>query len=166
MTERRFRACQLEPRSFASAASNFAASLFQPRKLHSSADFKHKVLLHYRAGQRGSGFRALATRFAIDGGKSTVADWHSRWDGSVQSLRRRAGSGRKPILNEAQKQRFIVEPVRRSNRLHKPVHYAPLRGALLAATRRQPSLRTVQRYGHNAALKLQRTKKRTAEERT
>lgn len=133
---------------------------------HYSADFKHKVLQQYQAGQRGSGFRALAVRFAIEGGKSTVADWHSRWDGTVQSLRRTAGSGRKPILSEAQRQRFIVEPVRRSNRLHKPVHYASLRGALIAATRKQPSLRTVQRYGHNAAVKQQRTKKRTAEERT
>jgi len=56
-------------------------------------------------------------------------------------------------------------PVRRANRAHKAVHYAPLRAQLIAATRKQPSLRTVQRYGHDDAIKKQRTKKRTANER-
>jgi transposase len=128
-------------------------------------DFKQHVLEHYRAGVTGSGFAALATRFAVPGGASTVRGWHARWDGSVTSLQRQRGSGRKPILTEGEVQRHIVQPIRRSNRQHKAVHYAPLRARLIAATGKQPSLRTVQSYGHDDAVKHQRTRKRTAKER-
>jgi hypothetical protein len=133
---------------------------------HHTADFKHHVLLQYRAGQRGCGFQALATRFAIAGGKHTVAAWHARWDGTMHSLQRKAGSGRKRILSAEQVDQYVVQAVRRSNRQHKPVHYAPLRAAVIAATRKQPSLRTVQRYGRDTVIKQKRTKKRTAEECT
>jgi hypothetical protein len=132
---------------------------------HFTADFKQHVLSHYQAGVRGSGLAALATRFAIPGGKSTLQNWVSRWDGSVQSLQRKKGSGRKPILTAAQRQRHIVQPIRRSNRAHKAIHYAPVRAQLIAATHKEPSLRTVQRYGHDTEVKERRSKKRTAKER-
>jgi transposase len=128
-------------------------------------DFKQHVLEHYRAGVAGSGFAALAARFAVPGGASTVRGWHSHWDGSVSSLQRRPGGGRPRILSEQQVQRHIVEPIRRRNRQHKAVHYQPIRAQLIAATGKQPSARTVRRYGHDEAVKQQRTIKRTVRER-
>jgi transposase len=128
-------------------------------------EFKQHVLQHYQEGVEGCGFSALAARFSMPGKGSTVRSWHSRWDGSIDSLQRKPGGGRPPILSEQQVQRHIVQPIRRSNRQHKAVHYAPLRAQLIAATQQQPSLRTVQRYGHDAEVKERRTKKRTAKER-
>jgi transposase len=128
-------------------------------------EFKQLVLQHYSKGVAGSGFAAIAARFAVPGGATTVRSWHSRWDGSVASLQRKAGSGRPRILSDAEVKRHIVEPIRRSNRQRKPVHYQPVRARLIADTGKQPSERTVRRYGHDAAVKNQRTKKRTAKER-
>lgn len=130
-----------------------------------TSDFKQHVLNHYQAGVAGAGFAAIAVRFDVRGGASTVRGWHSRWDGSIASLQRQAGSGRRPILTQQQVQRHIIQPIRRSNRQHKAVHYAPIRAELIAATHKQPSLRTVQRYGHDAQVKERRTRKRTAKER-
>lgn len=128
-------------------------------------EFKQHVLTHYQPGVAGCGFHTLAVRFAVPGGASTVRGWHNRWDGTVLSLHRKPGSGRKPILTPLQIQRHIVEPIRRSNRQHKAVHYQPIRARLIAATGKKPSERTIRRIGHDAAIKHQRTKKRTADER-
>lgn len=130
-----------------------------------SPEWKQHVLQHYRAGERGSGFGALARRFAVAGGESTVRSWHKQWDGSIESLQRKPVPGRPRILTEQQVQQHIVQPIRRSNRLHTAIHYQPIRAGLIAATGKQPSARTVRRYGHDAAVKQQHTKKRTAHER-
>ena len=88
-----------------------------------SAAFKHRVLSLYRRGQRGSGFAALARRFAIGGGGRTVERWHSEWDGSVRSLKSERPPGRIPRLSKLQKERHIKGFVAAANRRGEAVNY-------------------------------------------
>lgn len=67
-----------------------------------SAEYKHAVLQHYKEKTRGSGFLALAKRFDIKGGKEVVRGWFARWNGRVESLGRRTGSGRPQILTQSE----------------------------------------------------------------
>lgn len=50
----------------------------------------------------------------------------------MESLRHKRGAGRPRILTEQQVQRHIVQPIRRSNRLHRAIHYQPIRANLIA----------------------------------
>ena len=83
---------------------------------------KHKILLHYRAGQRGAGFEALARRFAVKGGAGVIARWHQRWDGTPQSLETKERSGRPRALSRDEVQQLVRAPILRANREHKAVH--------------------------------------------
>jgi len=160
-----FSLSQIQKLIFAAARCSAAAAHSSSVMHHYTPEWKQHVLEHYCAGVRGCGFGALAARFDVAGGESTVRGWHKQWDGSIESLQHKSGAGRPRILTEQQVQQHIVQPIRRSNRLHRAVHYQPIRADLIAATGKQPSERTVRRYGHDAAIKEQRTKKRTAHER-
>jgi transposase len=133
---------------------------------HLSADAKQLILQQYCAGVRGSGFDALAARYHIKGGGAEVLRWHRRWNGTQQSLEENARSGRPRILSSAQVKRHVAAPIRNSNRSARPVRYTELLPQVQAATGREMSLRTLQRYGHDeAGGRKARGKKRTAEER-
>jgi transposase len=160
-----FSSCQRQNPNLAAALQRIPPARASCSMPLLTPEFKQHVLQHYQEGVEGSGFNALAARFGMPGKGSTIRSWHSRWDGSIESLQRKPGGGRPRILSEQQVQRHIVQHIRRSNRLHKAVHYAPLRAQLIAATHKQPSLRTVQRYGHDVQVTQRRTKKRTAKER-
>jgi hypothetical protein len=94
-----------------------------------------------------------------------VRHWHDRWDGTPQSLQRRAGSGRPRVLSRVQVTRHVAAPIRNSNRAARVVRYGRLLPQVQAATGTNVSLRTLQRYGHNEAGGRQtRGKKRTVDE--
>lgn len=60
---------------FAAVRCN-AAAAHTPSMMHQySPEWKQHVLQHCRVGERGSGFRALAHRFAVE---STVRSWHKQ----------------------------------------------------------------------------------------
>lgn len=129
-------------------------------------EIKHHILTHYAANVLGSGYRALATRFAIKGGASVVRRWHERWDGTPGSLATRPRTGRPRLLTHRQVTQHILDPIRRANRAHKAVHYPAIRRQAERATRTALSLRTVQRYGKEKKVKDKRTSKHTSQERT
>jgi len=133
---------------------------------HLSADAKHVILLQYRAGARGSGFHALAERYAIKGGGAEVLRWHRRWDGTTQSLGEQARSGRPRKLSSAQVRRHVAAPIRNANRAARPMRYTKLLPQVQAATGSDLSLRSLRRYGkEELGAKKTTGKKRTADER-
>ena len=130
-----------------------------------TAAHKHSILTHYRAGERGSGFHALARRFAVTGGARLIQLWQQQWDGTPQSLERRAVSGRPRALSSREVQRYVRTPLLRANRAHKVVHYPAVTAAVRAVTGKIVSGRTVRHYGkEELGAKQRRGKKRTADE--
>lgn len=114
-----------------------------------SAEAKHAILLEYQPRSATHSFSALAARHSISGGSQTLEKWFQRWNGTVESLTRRSGSGRPRALTTTQVQRYIRQPVLQANRAHRAIHYPDLMPRLRQQTRQSVSLRTVQRYGRN-----------------
>lgn len=171
-----FRRCAMPVQRFVSFAPVHRQPVWQnadlewlqptPTMPHLSADAKQLILQQYCAGVRGSGFDALAARFHIRGGGAEVLRWHRRWNGTSQSLEEKARSGRPRILSSAQVKRHVAAAIRNRNRSARPVRYTELLPQVQAATGREMSLRTLQRYGHDeAGGRKAHGKKRTAEER-
>ena len=90
---------------------------------HLTPDAKHHILLEYSPRDATRSFAALASRHAIAGGKGTVLRWHSRWDGTVASLKRKEGSGKQRLLSRRQVQQHIRAPILAANRSHRAIHY-------------------------------------------
>jgi hypothetical protein len=130
-----------------------------------SPEAKHHILLEYRPYSRHHSLAALAARHAVQGGARTLANWYAQWDGTPQSLQRRKVPGRPRILSRAQVNKHVREPILAANRAHRPVHYTSLLRQVQRKTRKQPSLRTLRRYGkEELGAKQKHTTKRTADE--
>jgi transposase len=126
---------------------------------------KHIILSHYRVGDRTASFRALARRFAVQGGSTVIVRWHQRWDGTVQSLETKQRAGRPRALTRREVQQHVRMPILRANRAHKAVHYSALLPVVQQKTGKKLSLRTLRRYGkEELGVKQRRGKKRTADE--
>lgn len=132
---------------------------------HLTATAKHAILLEYAPRSSTHSFAALARRHSVKGGWRTIKNWHDRWDGTVQSLEREQGSGRPRILSSREVQQHIHAPILAANREHRAIHYTDLKQPIQQATGKNPSLRTIQRYGEKELeAKKKHTKKRTATE--
>lgn len=108
---------------------------------------KHHILSQYQPYSRENGFAALASRYNIKGGESTVRKWHQRWNGDAASLEQRVIPGRPPLLSRAQVNNLIRTPIRNKNRSHTPVHYTQLHQSVKEKSGVDISLRTLQNYG-------------------
>lgn len=131
-----------------------------------SPDFKHFILSQYQPNSRSHGFNALSRFPGVGVSATTIENWYSSWDGTPQSLERKAGSGRPRVLTRAETAHQILSRVRAANRRHEAVHYTSIKPSIEAATGKSISLRTIQRYGReDAGIRDHRTKKRTVAER-
>jgi transposase len=88
-----------------------------------SPKLKHFILTQYEPQNRRCSFQALAIKYGVAGGKSTIKKWHKRWDGTPQSLERKIGSGHTRLLTHTQVYKYIAQPIIRKNRQHRPIHY-------------------------------------------
>lgn len=130
-----------------------------------SATTKHHILLEYIPRSPNYSFTALATRHHINGGAETIRKWHQRWNGTIESLKRKSVTGRPRVLSKAQVRRHIATPIRNANRAHRPTPYTKLLTQVQRVTHKDVSLRSVQRYGKNElGARSVHGKKRTAEE--
>ncbi len=130
-----------------------------------SPQFKHEILRQYVAGDRAHSFAALANRYNIRGGKTTVQYWHSHWDGTVSSLERKEGSGRRVLLTPQQVNKLIVKPIRRANRNHVAIDYPEVKDLVEQKTGLSISARSVRRYGREAGgIRSSTTNPRTEQE--
>jgi transposase len=128
--------------------------------------FKHDILMQYVAGSRSHGFRALARRYGIQGGGSTLSKWYSHWDSTPQSLERREGSGRRTILTPQQVQRYIVRPIRRKNQDHVAITYPELKENIEEKIGHSISVRSIRRHGREeGGVRYRTTQPRTEQER-
>jgi transposase len=126
---------------------------------------KHNILTLYYNKQHKHTFDSLAKQFNIKGGRRTIINWHKKWNGTVESLERKQGSGRPKVLSSTQVKNYIQIPIRNKNRSHQPVHYTQLLPSVQKKTNTNVSLRSIQRYGkEELGAKQKRTKKRTADE--
>ncbi len=126
---------------------------------------KHSILQLYHAGERGTGFKALAHRFGVAGGAHTLSRWYQRWDGTPTSLQEQPRSGRPCILNPAEVSRHVRAPILAANRAHRALHYTTLLPAVKAKTGKELSIQTLRRIGkQELGAKQKRSKKRTAGE--
>lgn len=132
----------------------------------SPPELKHFILTKYQSNRRGYGFDSLAQQYGIEGGGRTLQRWYDQWDGTVESLKRKPGSGRPMLLNEEEIHQYITTPIRKKNRSSCPVRYRDVLQPLRENTGKSPSLRTVRRYGkENAGINAKRTIKKTPWER-
>ncbi|MDR3390352.1 MAG: hypothetical protein P4L77_01340, partial [Sulfuriferula sp.] len=130
-----------------------------------SAEAKHHILLEYAPHDDNRSFAALARRHAVKGGREVVREWHRRWDGSAASLERKAGTGKARVLSRAEVSRHVRAPILAANRAHRAIHYTDVLPRIRAATGKQISLRSVQRYGkEELGARQRRGQKRTADE--
>jgi hypothetical protein len=126
---------------------------------------KHHILQQYLPHSPDNSFAALAKRYDVKGGKSTVQRWYARWDGTPRSLERKPGSGRPRALFSAEIRANIHQPIQSRNRSHRPVHYPELWQSTISTTGKSVSLRTVQRYGEQIVRARDKTTRaRTAAE--
>lgn len=90
-----------------------------------------------------------------------MSDWYHAWEGTVESLKRKKGQGRKRKLSEEEVKQYILEPIRKKNRKTEPVQYRDVLAPLQDGTGKKVSLRTVQRIGkENAGINTERTQKK------
>ena len=116
---------------------------------HLDANTKHAILLEYIPRSRAYSFAALAQRHNIRGGRKTIQRWHHQWDGTAVSLKERKSTGRPRILTRQQVQQHIRQPILDANRTATAIHYPQLRPRIQSETGRNPSIRTIRRYGKN-----------------
>jgi hypothetical protein len=94
-----------------------------------------------------------------------VRHWHDRWDGTPISLKRKAGTGKAPLLSRAEVSRHVRAPILAANRAHRAISYPDLLPEVQRKTGKQIALRTLRDYGKEAlGVKSKHTKKRTADE--
>jgi hypothetical protein len=114
---------------------------------HFSAAVKHAILLEYQPRSATQNFAALAQRHGVKGGARVVRRWRTQWNGTPASLEEKLRSGRPLLLSAAEVSRHIRAPLLAANRAHRAVHYTDLVPKVGRKTRKDVSLRTVQRYG-------------------
>ena len=132
---------------------------------HLSPNEKHNILTLYSNKAHNYSFKSLARQFNINGGGRTIQNWYERWNGTPQSLDRKRGSGRAPVLTSAEVNKCIKLPILYRNRNHRPIHYPEVFVNVKEKTKKQISLRTIQRIGKETlGVRNKRTKKRTAAE--
>jgi hypothetical protein len=133
---------------------------------HITAQQKHDILVHIRDRCADERPVEIAAHHGVAVSRSTLHSWQQRWNGTVHSLQRKAGSGRPRILSKVQVTRHVAAPIRNSNCAARAVRYTQLLPQVRAATGAEVSLRTLQHYGkEEAAGHKSRGKKRTADER-
>jgi transposase-like protein len=138
----------------------------QPHMANHTPQFKHNILMEYVAGSRTHGFAALARRYGIPGGASTLSKWYSHWDSTPHSLERREGSGSRTLLTPEQVQRYIVRPIRRKNQEHVAISYPELKENIEEKIGHSISVRSIRRHGREeGGIRYGTTQPRTEQER-
>lgn len=128
--------------------------------------FKHNILTQYASQQHKKGFHSLASQYKIQGGASTIKRCYDKWNGTIKSLERRIGSGRKSLLNEQQVKQYISNTnSKEKSNTHTKIHYPTIQKSIQSKLNKTSSLRTIQRYGQQQRIKIKRTKKVMKQER-
>jgi hypothetical protein len=131
-----------------------------PSSRYYDTAYKKRVVNYYITNQPSATFRSVATLFQIKGGFRTVYRWYKRRN----SLETKPRSGRPTILKQDDINTHIGTKMLRKNRQPTAVHYTDIINDVKKNTRKNPTLRTIQRYGHRLGIKKKKTLKRTSQE--
>jgi len=130
-----------------------------------SAAVKHSILTHYTSPHNRDTLSRILLLHDVSVSKRAVEKWLRRWNGTEQSLEKRARSGRPRVLSKTQVIRHVLAPIRNANRAGRVVRYTKLLPQVRAATHSSVSVQTLRRYGRKeGGAKQTRGKKRTVEE--
>lgn len=118
-----------------------------PRKPSREAKRKHRILLQYDPDIPGHSFADLAVKYHVKSGGRTVKNWYDQWDGTPQSLERKPGSGRKSMLTNAQKKKYIRDFVAARHRAGEHVSWADVQKNVYVHTKQRLSVHAVGEIG-------------------
>jgi len=110
-------------------------------------DQKHHILIHLQARRKGVNPDDIVHQHGVAGGRRTLNRWLAQWNGTPQSLERKAGSGRPRRLSRAQVTQHLKPRILAANRRAEPIHYPTLLPAITAATGKALLLQTLRQYG-------------------
>jgi hypothetical protein len=121
------------------------------RMIHPTAQRKHDILIHCQSRRTSESEVDIAAAHGVLASRKTIFNWRRRWNGTPQSLERKVGSGKASILT--------------ANRSHRAASYTKIYDLVKQKTRKNLSLRTLQRIGKEQLhIKSKATVKRTKEE--
>jgi hypothetical protein len=130
-----------------------------------TAQQKHDILIHCRSRRSGDSEVDVATQHGANVTRQTMWNWRCQWDGSACSLKHKAGAGRPRTLTRAEVSRHVRAPILAANREHQPASYTRILDQVRQKTRKNFSLRTLQRMGRKELrIKCKATVKRTRTE--
>jgi transposase-like protein len=113
-----------------------------------SKAFKERVVREHQQGVRGKGFAALATRFKVS--KFLIENWWKKWNAggrTIDAFEDEAGGDRRSLLTEKEKQRHILDFVKSKNSKGEAVDYTDVHKNVVNHTKKNISLRSVQKVG-------------------
>lgn len=122
-----------------------------------SPDEKQKILQEHQPNVRGKGFKALATRFKIEGGHKAIRLWYKGWNGSVKSLRKLSGGDRRSIFTNKEKKVHIKKFIDKASQSD-PVSYPEVKDNVERKTGKVASLTTVKKIGKQLNESSKKTK--------
>lgn len=123
-----------------------------------SPHLMHTILLQYKPGVRGSGFRALAKKYNIKAGHVLISKWYRKWDGSESSLKKQSGGDVRSILTQKEKKKHVADFIEKSSK-KEAVTYTEVKKNVELKTKKSPALRTVQDYGSSAKMTSKKRKR-------
>lgn len=127
---------------------------------------KHDILVQCAARHAGESEVEIARQHGVSVGRTTIWEWRQRWNGTPQSLERREGSDGTPKLTPLEVSRHVRAPILAANRAHRAISYTKMLPEVRRKTRKDISLRTLQRTGQKQlGVRFKHRIKRTKEER-
>jgi hypothetical protein len=135
------------------------------RMIHPTAQRKHDILIHCQSRRASESEVDVAAAHGVIASRKTIFNWRRQWTGTPQSLMRKDGSGRASILTPSEVNRHVRAPILAANRSHRAASYTKIYDLVKQKTRKNLSLRTLQRIGKEQLhIKSKAAVKRTKEE--
>jgi transposase len=128
-----------------------------------SLDQKQQILQEYQPGVRGQGFKALAKRYGIKSGHTTIRKWYQKWDGTKASLQKESGGDKRSILTEKEKKKEILGYISKRARKDAAI-YREVKENIESKTGKNIALRTVRRLGKELKASSKKTKRKSPSE--
>jgi hypothetical protein len=119
--------------------------------------FIHTILKQYKKGVRGSGFKALASRY-IKGGHKLISAWYAKWDGTIYSLTKQSGGDRRSILTPEEKKKYVYDFIVKKSK-SEAATYQEVQKNVEKKTGKAPKPRTIRDYGEAAKITSKKRKR-------
>jgi transposase len=123
-----------------------AAAEMKILKQKYSEEFMRMIARKYSPNKRGSGYQAIANLYELPS-PNLVKYWVEKYKETKGEMKNRAGGNRKRKLDDEECEEHVRKFVVQNNRDGIAVTYKDVQNNVKKRTRKDVSLRTVQRYG-------------------